>query len=534
MALKSLKITLFLVMMAHVLAQSGEYSVPGASTSGEYGRPLTDQEAILAKDYVHQGLVQEEIDKICGEEASQKDQDACAGREAYAFGQTGDILVETVAQMYSLFGLSSLGSGSGPVSARKKKGEAAKKETSSSQADKKESKMDYCAMIPFGVNYAANLTQSMRQQAIAATVSTGKDIPQKESLYATARGHEVRAQTAALEKYGWGATFTCYVFSAQKSGIGIQNLDTKSYMKMGAAAFLTAFYAKQEKNNKKYEKLILDLANSLPGKGDCNPITERNCYCSQESTKDDLNYCVPESLAARQAQYGAQGFAVSCVNAQLGNDPNCLCAQNNSCSDMRYRPIFNVEGIQGTALGGQLSNLASAANGNLPRATLSSGDPSQAAFKFLKKVDSQVPVDNLKLTSKQKETAKLLAKAGVPRRLAANLSKSRISPQGQRLLANLKKQGGGIAPSSNIKTQTRRVSKSRSSDPFKKKTKRSRKSSSFSFNRKKSKASTDSFKYAKRAMDRASIRKDDGKSIFEVIGQRYKKTGWQRLDFQGI
>lgn len=491
----------------------GTYRTPDQK-SGEYQRPLTDEERVKALDFQHAGLIQRTMEAECAK--SKERMAACSGKRSAVFGESQDKIVQVVSQMFSLF--------MGQVGGGKIKSGKKPKKKGGGQSDKKKSdeKEVPCGHIPPGTTLVAQAMQSAGQDAIGSRLD--QKVAQKEVLYKQSRTHRVRVRAATVETIGWGGTASCYIaFSASPFGL---HVDKGTYLKIGAAAFLSFFYNRQRTQHKKYANIVKDIANALPGSGDCNPITERDCYCAQAETADDPQYCFPANNRSNGLPPGT--VAVSCVDAQLQFDPSCNCASSGTCADQTFRPLFTLPGFSAQTTAGQsLRHVRELVNGQFNSAQLGNSALGQGAFKkALRLMDQNIPVENQPLTKSQKKTARILIRSGIPKRLAAQLAKAPLTSKGRALMARFKRR---IIP--DMKTAVGHLSMK---DPFRKKSTRKRKQEFPSHLFKKqgrNKYKNEVIQFAKRAESKASISKDRNKSVFETISYRYQNTGWEKLEF---
>ena len=473
----------------------GTYRTP-EQTSGEYQRPLTDKERIEALDYTPTGLIQRTKREECAK--SEERQSACLGEKAKAFGEYSDALIERVGQSFSIFA-GQLGGGA----------------TAS---------RDYCAHIAQLTTVVSQGLQLSEQQGIAPTLNPHN--AQKEALYKQARVHRTRGRTAGIETIGWGATTSCYTAMAFRPG---QQAHKTTYLKIGASAFLTYFYNRQRGQHRQYANIVNDIANALPGQGDCNPITERDCYCAQEETAQDPKYCLPPHGKKKAPPKGS--IAISCVNAQFQFDPNCDCTSNSTCADQTFRPLFQFpEFSSNTPSAQSLYYAKELANGRYNNASLGNSALGQRAFKkALRAMDKNISVENKPLTESQKKTARLLTQSGIPKRMASELSRIALTPQGRSLTG-----GPNQKAIAHVKT-IRRPPTLSMKDPFRKKsTHKNTQDILFPRPKKKEphKYKDEVIQFATQAENKASVSKDRSKSVFETISYRYQNTGWKKLEFK--
>lgn len=535
-----INISLFLLLSNVVQAQTED----GAEVvkTGEYQKTndpdadeLTLEEARQASEFVNDAYIQRKMQEACGED--EDTQKACAGIEANVFGEMEDNLIKAAAMALSMFSL-----GSSKITQRE--GSVPEAATGEEQAEPKEQE-DYCRFIPIGTVMVGQIMQSSRQQSIQTRLqleqqgfrtrdSDPDTVRQASALYAQAESHDGRAEGNKIESMGYGATVGCYVILTTTSGIGLTNVGTGTYVKMGAAGFLAWFYNRMASKNKEYAQKVRDIADALPGKGDCNPITDKPCYCAQPETMNDPQYCVelPQGIAA-----SSSGFVIptGCVNRNGQQDPQCRCRASNACLDQMVAPLFDIPGASNTALAGTVRNALRPFNNSLNSANLTSGDASQGAFRVLKKIDDKLP--KKPLNAEQAKLAKTFAKAGLPPNLARNLATQKTNSFGLNAAKNLasapkvdtapttKSFKGGDAAVLNYKSKSR-SSRSTSSGGFK---------NPFAKKAGAQAGNPNVLHYANKASAaaaRRSINRDSGKNVFDIISYRYQKSGFQALSLE--
>lgn len=404
---------------------------------------LTDQEKQLVDTYVdHAG-----INKIIKEKCVGEMKQGCTGEEvdhkvmgmsptmiriatqAYAtVGAMGDILPVSKGDGKGLLGgkdAAKPGSGTGTAGNGTPSQTATNGTTSTASngttqaangkaADaKKEKAEDYCKYIPIGTETIAKFAQSDAVKKIDAQTNNGGETSQKEMLLKAAKSHESRADQAQIQAVGWYGGAACYAYQATTGAFAV---DTNLVVKLGAATLLGTFYQMEVSTNKGYAQKVKDIANSLPGVGHCNPVTENECYCSQEEHKNDARYCAAQ-IQARQAA-AAQFTRVTCVDNKMQADPSCACDKTNTCFDK----LFENKGAAELQIGLGYTNspfkaVTSLAHGRLENSVLSGAGYAQTsaiAKKALADLASKVPAGTNPLTASQKEVYDALLSKGIP------------------------------------------------------------------------------------------------------------------------
>jgi hypothetical protein len=447
-------------------------------------------------------------------------------------------MVKAISQMYSLvIGMGESGlSNKNTMNPPKKAKGGTKTETKPADKGKedKDSTEDYCKYIAVAIEGYAFFAQT--QSAKVANIPEGQTTSQKEVLYKAARSHKDRAKTHTVQEVGWGATTACY--------IGMLSMTPASWANWGNVAKLAAsttmyfFFRDQADLNKEYYKKIKKIADDLPGKGDCNPVTEKDCYCGEEETMNDPNVCLPE-LHKQKVKLG--NYRVACLDAQGKVDPKCTCIDANACLDNKF-----MSQVKPFGFGSAFHSAATKPLSNLARGQLTAGDisssqnGSQNAFikKGLRDIASKVPSAG-QLTSAQQKTVSGLNDLGLPPQLGATFSKAPVTASlngnsfkgrylgarsARRSYARAKKRGN-VLNFSGGRGSRKKVARKTSGNQFNKYLKK--------FGKKgKGRSSSKVLNYSDQAMRDADINKDKSRPIFEIISRRYKVSGYKRLNIE--
>ncbi len=291
-----------------------------AKASGSTTDPsnLTDQEKQLAENYIDQTRANNIIKTKCAGDM----QAACQGQEGkHSFMGMDSKMVKAVAQAYAIYGAVDGGKLKVKPDPNEPPGENGAK-------PKEKEETDWCKYIPIGTEALAKFSQQTETQAMQNNPGQNADTAQKDALLKAAKSHENRAKMAKIQMVGWYGGAACYGIKAYTPP-GLV-MDTSLMIKIGAGVFLGAFYQSEADANEEYAAKVKDIANSLPGKGDCNPITQKTCYCSQPEHKDDPNFCLP---GLHSNKIAATSDRVACINNQHKADPTCECRKTNTCLD---------------------------------------------------------------------------------------------------------------------------------------------------------------------------------------------------------
>lgn len=396
---------------------------------------LTDEQKQLSENFVHQGLANRVYQEKCsGEENSA----ICEGRDPKA---SKKILIQAISKAYAMFsgiagdkvmgltkpakaptgGTTGTGQQTPPAQGGQGTQGAQGAQGGADSAQKTESQTDYCQYIPMGTEMVSTTMQAMNAAALKVDTPQG-ETAQKTALAKAARSHEEKAKGSNIQAAGWGATAACYV------GMAFTNTTLPSqgawWVKMGAAAFLTTFYLGDAKDNKEYARKTREIENTLPGKGDCNPITEKDCYCSQPETENNAEYCLPQ---IHKKQIAANSSRVSCVDQNMKADPGCNCDKNGTCFEKLISNVdVNNELGFGTA-GSQFSPIKKLTSGEAMTGVINGSIASQYnAIAKKKLAESKLAGPKVNLTAAERDLAKIYQDSGIPGNIAAHMATAQI------------------------------------------------------------------------------------------------------------
>lgn len=372
----------------------------GSSTTKTSSSNLSDQEKQLSENFVDQAG----SNKIIKEKCTGEMQQACNGLEVdHKIMGMKPVMVKVIAQAYASFG--AMSDSFLPLSAGVVK---PKIDAPVDDSKAKEKPMDYCKYIPAATEAIAVFSQANTVK----NLNNGGETSQKEQLLKAAKSHDGRAEQAQIQAVGWYGGAACYAVNA---GLGNFAIDKNLVIKMAAATFLGTVYQSEVANNKDYAQKTRDIASSLPSKGNCNPVTENECYCSTPEYENDPVYCKAQ-IAKKNA---ASSFTrVACTDDHLKIDAACACEKTNTCFDK----FLENHGAAELQIGMGYSNspfksVASLAKGKLEGGTLNSNSYSGSAAiakKALSEFMSKIPENNNPLSLNQKAVADTLATQGIP------------------------------------------------------------------------------------------------------------------------
>ncbi len=523
------------------------------NTRGEESKimDLTDQEKQLSESFIHQGKANRIVEEQCNN--SDENRAICSGRTGkHKFMGMDPAMVQMVSKAYAMIGAMgdvgelSKGDGKGvkgwfDKKADKPAGEAStatadNKPTPSGEENKKAS--DYCKYIPTVTETIAQFQQTTAQQTMNE-LPQNQDTAQKDALEKAAKAHDERAKQSQMQAVGWYGGAACYAARLATGGIA---LDWASGLKLGAATLLGTFYQNEVSAHKEYASKVREISSKLPGKGDCNPITDRLCYCSEPATENDPQYCLKEMHKKAIAKNSVR---TSCINDQMKADPQCKCELSDTCFDKLVLTENGVElGLSQGFANSPFKGVRDLVRGELKGGTLSNESYSAsmaAAKRALQELASKLPDDNSPPpTGDKRKVMDELIKRGFPALIAKQMAMAPMPPGGEKYAAKF--QGGALASinaaavsatkgsnvldfsgGSGLGTQGAKAQAEEKNDFD---------LSKFATNNKGKTPNAKVLTFLEKAQNQATIAKKDT-VIFEIISNRYQLSGRKRLEVEG-
>ncbi|MBL6990928.1 MAG: hypothetical protein ISR65_14175 [Bacteriovoracaceae bacterium] len=523
-------ITLFFIILMYLPAANSEDAMghkPQAMGHSVLTAPggLTDQEKYISEEYIHEGLNYRKFEEECGGDA--KKRALCKGRDGKA-STAG--MVNALAKAYTMI----IGTTSSTI-AMPKKADASKGDAG--KADQDNEMNDYCKHIAT-LTEAVGAFKQMSAQENIDSVPLGKDTAQRETLHRAARSHKARSDVSKIQASGWGGTTACYTgmiaYSAATGPAGAAMTTAKSVgLKLAAAGLLTGFYYKEIGRHKGYADKVLEIADKLPHKGDCNPATERDCYCLQPETMNDPQYCL-EQIYARQPIVGK--ILTTCIDKQMEEDPECKCAGNDDCYDQEYMSTIrklNFGNSFNQGLGTAVKDLSNGqVLGNNDVISRNTSNQMARGKKALKKYDKLFD-KGVTLTAKQEEEAKALSLHGIPHNMARAIASKPMSAAAKKIASGIRQSKSGKRYRYRSSTKRpKKIAYAGSRGRRKRYQRSSAKLPQFGKQKVGKKLSGNVIRFAEQAQRSAQINKNKDRSIFKIISRRYQVSGRSRLQFQ--
>ena len=146
------------------------------------------------------------------------------------------------------------------------------------------------------------------------------------------------------------------------------------------------------KRNKQASNALARVIQQMPGKGDCNAITERNCFCSLPSNLNNEQYCMPEIRARLNRKYGT---TMVCLDRFRRPDDDCSCIARNDCFDTTFMKAVNGLNAGESFEDLNRKNIKSISRGGLGRSDGQLASLSENAIKTAKRALRSVPLNKI-------------------------------------------------------------------------------------------------------------------------------------------
>lgn len=532
--MKTPKTIFIYAVLSLLVATSISAQIVGVTRGGQNNNlnNLNDQDKYVSENYIHDKYLERQKREACGQ-GEKGDEDLkkiCAGMDV------GNQNIKFIARAYGMIVGMLPGDGDGNFTKGVENPDGSKKMVGEGDEAKQEQekKKDYCRFIAVGTEMVAQFQQQATQQEMSS-VPVKKETAQKESMYRAARSHESRAKNAEYQTVGWGATTVCYGYMAASSLATGGTVGMMGWVKVGMAGLMTGFYMSEAKKHSDAADKVRAIAKKLGGAGDCNPITDKNCYCAQPETMNDVKHCMPQ---IRKRQIAANSVQVACMDNRMNPDPKCNCVTTDTCYDKEF--VNNISGLDfGAGFNqGVTGPLRKIARGELGQGNVTGSAVSQAALakQAMRKI-KPIPF-NKNLNKAQRAEALALTKQGIPASVAGKIASINVPKSALRgvrnRLGNVKYASYGKSAYSG-KGRSKVLSFSGGGDGLNGRRKKSGSSVNFNkFLKKRKKGPKGgkvlSFREKASRSGSAQISKDSSRSVFDIVSRRYMISGLRRLE----
>ena len=484
---------------------------------------LTDQERHQSQTYVNEALGNKIVMEEC---AKLDDPGICRGqRGGKKILGLDPSMISVAAKAYATM----MGAGMHKGGLDAKAPEVDETTDLERAAEDGEAKDDYCVLIGTGAEGVGLAMQQLSGKTLQTPVGGATD--QKRALYKAARSHRDRAKTAAIQAAGWGGASACYVYMMTSGGAAINS--KKNLLKTAASGLLAAFYFREKGLQEKYSDQVKGIADKLPSPGDCNPVTETDCYCSLKEYQNDPKHCVPY-LHRKKLSEGSI-LRVACVNDKLQADPDCQCVGADSCLDKTLKNEFAGSaagsGFVTVPIGKEVASLVRGelAGGSLTSAALGKNAGLNA---FFRKHRDEIPPIGVRGADGASKVSRLGETFGLPGRLAGYVLAAPEPPgmsQAVAKLGGVPVGGGSGTAGAPSKKSSGRILTFQGGGGLREKGKGSPSpSQGFDFQKylnkgqkKSALKSGEILEFNRRAINSAEVSGNPEKNIFHIISKRY-------------
>ncbi len=403
---------------------------------------------------------------------------------------------------------------------------------------------DYCKWVAVGTEAIAMVQQTMAQQEMQSVPLAQENSAQRAAILRVKRGYEERRKNAQTQFIGWGVTAGCY--TAMMFRPAVSKKAWQNWVKVGASAFLTTVFGLQVKGFKEAAEKTGRVADALKTGDNCNPHTERDCYCSEPTTMHHPQYCAPY-LHQRSIRDPGITMRTSCIDNRAQADPNCDCLINDACLHTGMDTLFSLDGLGGEVNPAFLSDLKALSTGTLPGSLNAPANTrtANAARTAMKKADEELAKlapPNPILTKEQEKEAKFLESQGVPSTLARAMASTPVDGDMKAALAATQSRFKGVSvaakPASDFKASLKDSASGGGLRPKKAKKVEDKANPFAKFmnqNKKGPAQPTGNVLHlAQKAQDSAQISNRKESSVFDIISHRYKTSAWRRLELEDL
>ncbi len=385
-----------------------------------------------------------------------------------------------------------------------------------------------------GLSLSTMLSQNKMQKKYN---KTSMEIAQSEALYTIANNHELKRKSNVTQGTIFGTVATCFgvasaiEFSKYNIPKGIEYA-----VYTGLAGTLSTLSLKSAKRHKETRDEALTAARKIPKKGECYPGTP--CFCAEQREVSEAAHSLEfeQNCIADELQRGdSTHIGMACLDGRGQADPTCECRANNTCLDNALNfEIRNMDLDPGIE-----SNLTDSFS-IIARGELSAADRNKIGkradyFSKLAEKQTNKALAGQNLKAGDPKLAKAYRAAGMSPATALLASQAKLTPKHKKRLTQVT--GRTVAKSytrRGKKTRKRRTTVSKlpsfdfsSNDIFKKLQGQEKEASMDPAERlreyKRRRAQ-------RRAVAMAEINPLENEPIFNIISQRYLKSGLIKLD----
>jgi hypothetical protein len=483
---------------------------------------LTDAEAYQAREFQHEGRKARKIEQGCTANNIN-----CTQGSASKVGLLGGI-EDYIGKGYAMIfgGMSMMSGGLPSVTTGRNPAPSSGPEGTPSGETTEKKKTDYCMMGAMAWEVVAMMTQQNLQENIQKEVANIKDI-QLKALVALKKEHEARQTTSYIQGGVYAGVAVCYIPYLIIGGYK----DPMLYVKMGGATLLSTLFLVKATKHGEAAAAVEKVIKAIPPAGDCNPWTDKKCFCSEKSSQqlyaaEFQNVCVPKPKLAEVP-------IIPCsksTDGKISLDPECKCKKNKSCLNSTikaYTPNFDVPG-NFMNLTNQGHDLLAEGGASMARLGAYSTNASAHVAKALAK--SKIK-KNPKLTPEQATIATDLEKVLPPGLAAVAATAPAGKPPG----------GLGVGKAASL-DQLPEATKKKVAEAIKANyTSGSGENAggnkeepvampNFGMAPQENRNDAEIVTFAQKAMEGADVSNSPDTPIFDIISNRYRRSGWSKVE----
>ncbi|MEI8347357.1 MAG: hypothetical protein WCG27_07815, partial [Pseudomonadota bacterium] len=283
-------------------------------------------------------------------------------------------------------------------------------------------------------------------------------------------------------------------------------------------------FLQEMKKNQEAAKITKAIAAKLPGKGDCNPVTDTVCYCAQLETQNDPQYCLPTMKARKVAE---NSYQITCIDDRLKADTQCACLDSNTCYDKNINNLLEGVGFNSSFTKGAMTPANSIYRGVLTGAGTQGGSIQQAAMaqRVLDANKKNLPsVDGLS-TGEEESAKKLSEHLGIPLEASRFFAAQKESPESNKFMSRFSGLGDGSASVRRNEDESNAIYFQGGSGLRAKEKEKKELSFLDRLKTPKPEENVESgsvLSFAEKSSREAQISKDKNRSIFDLVSHRYR------------
>jgi hypothetical protein len=517
------------------------------SIDGQFATPtsMTDKQMDNAKNFTHQGVKDRVIKEGCAKVNDCQEDDGgfpleqVIGKAYSMIGMfTGDGMVPklSLAKTAPASGAAAPSAGTTPATGTTPPANGAAEGAGSTDKAKKEEKNDYCMMIAMGYELVGGALQTSLQKK-AENKASGINDAQLASLVNLKETHKARATTASWQRNIYAGVTACYAYQMISGGLDMS--DPKLYLKVAGAGALTVLYQKKVSKHKDAADKVQLVIDSLPKVGDCNPWTGTKCFCGEVTSKDRYPGEYQEVCVLNNGNFETPKVALGCgavVDKKVSFDKECKCKATNTCIKGSLSAVSGLSGLGTNMLNEANKNFDLLNSGEFDQGKFDSAALSASTLAARVKLPTPKNLPKVQLTDDQKKMAAELSKyappgaaalaaasngsgfkSGIADASTSSAAVSKLSPEIKQKLAqaikvNYKSGGGndiGTVPEEEFTLP------------------------GFGAKPEEAQGGTEVLSFAEQAVSKADVSNSPETPIFDIISNRYRRSGWNKLDTVG-